>query len=117
MAIKFILIFSIIRLFSWSIAACPNRMIHDTSKTFCYQSFTDPTSWITADHNCNRLGGHLASVDSTFLNTILNGAAQENMNPAESFWLGSTTMFIAGQWSWSDGSNSSITNWVPGTVV
>ena len=96
---------------------CPSGQIHGTNSNFCYQSFSSPVSWLSADYQCQKIGGRLATIDNTFLNQILYGSGETSFGNNGSFWFGSTTMFVSGQWLWADGSNSTFTNWAPSREI
>jgi hypothetical protein len=111
-----LLIFIFASIFYGSLS-CPSGMIQGTSSNQCYQLIKTPASWLTAEYNCMNLGGHLATVDSAFVNTILNGAGQAEFTDPGSFWLGKTTQFLPGQWVWVDRSNATYSNWANGNIL
>jgi hypothetical protein len=63
-------------------------------------------TWLSAETECVRQGGHLASIDSSYINYILQG------NGVSTYWVGASSLY--GKFRWSDGNNISYTNWNSG---
>lgn len=81
----------------------------------CYEPFSKPSTWYQGEKTCALNGGHLASVTSTIMNSFLAGLGDFPFNHTE-FWLGGTTNFLGGSWSWSDFQNFTYQNWALGKI-
>uniref|UniRef100_A0A914BUB0 C-type lectin domain-containing protein n=1 Tax=Acrobeloides nanus TaxID=290746 RepID=A0A914BUB0_9BILA len=79
-------------------------------KNLCYETFTEATTWYQAEEKCYKSGGHLASASDSFTNTFLSGLADGSFN-GKNYWLGGTTNYLGGTWTWSDYSNFTYTYW------
>ena len=72
-----------------------------------YTYHTSHKSWTQAEAECQREGGHLASVLSEEVNEKV-----KNESRTRFFWLGGRKEFK--KWSWSDGSDWTFTKWEKG---
>nr|AAI50375.1 Zgc:171670 protein [Danio rerio] len=76
----------------------------------CFRFFSRSVNWVTAERNCQSLGGNLASVhdqvENDFLLTLVPGSTR--------CWIGGHDGEQDGQWLWSDGSVYGYTNWCSG---
>jgi hypothetical protein len=63
-------------------------------------------TWLHAEYYCNQQGGHLASVQDSYTNKYI----VQQLGGYPSVWLGGTTIYVDGQWSWSDLKNFNFTN-------
>jgi hypothetical protein len=82
----------------------------------CYQPFKIKTTWYQGESTCVSNGGHLSSVKDAFANSYLTGLANFPFNHTQ-FWLGGTTNFLGGNWSWTDFTSFVYNNWVNGTFT
>ena len=75
----------------------------------CYRLFESKLSWHDAEKNCQREGGHLASIHSKeendFVSKLVSPVAREEA------WIGGSDLTSEGSWVWNDGSSFSWTNW------
>lgn len=75
----------------------------------CYKYFSQSATWITAEKNCQTLGGNLASVHSKPENDFLLSLVP---SASTTFWVGADDGVQEGQWLWSDGTVSNdYINW------
>ncbi|XP_077057538.1 ladderlectin-like [Siphateles boraxobius] len=76
----------------------------------CYKYFSQSVTWITAERNCQSLGGNLASVhdqpENDFLLSLLPSSTRT--------WVGAHDGEQDGEWLWSDGTVYDYTNWCSG---
>lgn len=90
------------------LAQCPLNWVSDrTNQDICYYAHTESATWLSAEMDCVRNGGHLVTASSGFVSSQL-----QNLG-LSSFWLGGTNQYN-GDYSWVDGSNSTYSNWAPG---
>ena len=69
--------------------------------------------WAEAEAECQKYGGHLASVTSKEVNEVLERLAKPQAGIPQQVWLGGKKGF--GNWTWSDGSHwGEFTKWSPG---
>lgn len=116
---------ALLLLVSSTFAACPMGTIYDSSfnKYFCpiltifspfrcYKYVPQAVNFLTAEKNCEILGGTLVSVLNSFENSYISEiAAASSSSP--SFWIG-LNLLVASQWTWTNGNNGSFLNWAPG---
>ncbi|GLV32032.1 lectin-24A [Carabus blaptoides fortunei] len=72
--------------------------------------------WLQAELECNRRGGHLASIrteqaQSIIDQLLMNSAGYRDQN---AYWLGASDKTYEGDFRWTDGLPFSYTNWFPG---
>lgn len=102
-------------LFTYSLGACPSGTISGLNG-YCYQGYSAPSTWYQAEATCEQSGnggGHLASVKNGFTNADIASLFDNQFNSSD-FWLGGTTNFLDGNWSWTDFTPFTYTNWEPG---
>lgn len=89
---------------------CPNGTF-DSEFNKCYKEYQDEKTWAQAELTCVKNGGHLVSITSAIENYVLVNDFISILN--DHYWIGGTSnrnnTFI-----WSDHSNFTYTNWVPG---
>ncbi|XP_042609980.1 galactose-specific lectin nattectin-like, partial [Cyprinus carpio] len=71
-------------------------------------SFSQSTSWITAERNCIEEHANLASVHNELENNFLIGLLPSTTTRC---WLGVQDAVEEGQWLWSDGTPYDYSNW------
>ena len=76
-----------------------------------YKMYPGRLSWHQAKIACERLGGHLAIVQSRAENGFLTALARQG--GAEDVWLGATDEEVEGSWRWVNGSAMSFNAWDP----
>ena len=69
---------------------------------------------MAAEETCVRNGGHLASISNVFQNAFLLTEVQSLLINIDGAWIGGNTIITTGNWSWSDNSSFSYTNWEKG---
>ncbi|NP_001153806.1 uncharacterized protein isoform X1 [Danio rerio] len=97
-------------LFCMGIAAerrCPRQWRRSGSR--CFRLFSTSVNWATAEKNCQRLGGNLASV----LNDVENDFLLSLIPNSKRFFIGGYNVDEQ-NWFWSDGSPFGYTNWCSG---
>ncbi|XP_067307774.1 galactose-specific lectin nattectin-like [Pseudorasbora parva] len=87
---------------------CPYGWTHFGLR--CYKYFSQSTNWITAETNCQGLGGNLASVQHKLENDFLLSLLPSSTRS----WLGAHDGVKEGQWLWSDGTAFLYSNWCSG---
>jgi len=86
-------------------ASYKNNIIEFDGHKYCY--FSNSLSWNNAEKFCEKIGGHLVSVNSAeeqdFVQEIASTVNKDNL------WLGG---YLDGDtWKWTDGSEFSYSNW------
>lgn len=76
----------------------------------CYVFDDAMRNWTHAEEECQRVGGHLASVHDPAVNAYLQTYGRLYLYPL--YWLGGQK--TNGKWSWTDGSQWNYTNWARG---
>lgn len=92
---------------------CPEGFIDSFDGSRCYKTIATPASWFDAEKQCSSLGGHLTSVKNTFTNNYLRGIAEAAFGTDTTFWIGAIKWPAPINWTWSDYSDMSYTNWAP----
>jgi len=76
-----------------------------------YEVIDNSTTWTEAKDDCEKRGGHLATISSKeeqiFIRDLL--VKQNNKN---FYWIGG--YYEKGKWQWVTGENFKFTNWIPG---
>uniref|UniRef100_A0AC34FTP9 C-type lectin domain-containing protein n=1 Tax=Panagrolaimus sp. ES5 TaxID=591445 RepID=A0AC34FTP9_9BILA len=92
-------------------ASCPNGSIE--WQTNCYFFQSNQSAFVVAEETCNSLGGHLASIHDGFTNSLIaqNAGLKFHESTVIDFWIGGSDLISPGNWSWTDGSNFTFTNW------
>uniref|UniRef100_A0A914DUK5 C-type lectin domain-containing protein n=1 Tax=Acrobeloides nanus TaxID=290746 RepID=A0A914DUK5_9BILA len=92
--------------------SCPSGSINYPSTNSCFKFVTKPSYFFEADEACLSIGGHLASVESGFADGFIQGQAEIFFaNTSSTYWIGGSTMYLPGNWSWTDGTKFGYTNW------
>lgn len=73
-----------------------------------YKVFYENTTWHDARRRCERMGGHLAIVESKAEDEFLASISRSHV------WIGATDEEEEGQWRWIDGSSLEYSNWDDG---
>lgn len=77
-----------------------------------YKAFDTRLSWHEAKRECERMGGHLAFIETPQENAFVTRlAAQAKLNVV---WLGATDSTEEGTWLWDDEEAIRYTNWEQG---
>jgi regenerating islet-derived protein 4 len=114
---KLILPFIVFLIFDFT-SSCPSGSVSYAPSNSCFKFVTKPAYFFEADEVCVSFGGHLASVESAFVDGFIQGQAEIFFtNVSTSFWLGGSTLAIPGNWSWTDGSTFGYTNWANGKFI
>ncbi|XP_056303014.1 ladderlectin-like isoform X1 [Danio aesculapii] len=87
---------------------CPRDWRKSGSR--CFKFFSRSVNWVTAERNCQSLGGNLASVHNQVENDLLLSLVPGSTR----CWIGGHDGEQNGQWLWSDGSSFGYTNWCSG---
>jgi pimeloyl-ACP methyl ester carboxylesterase len=74
-----------------------------------YYKLTEPMSWLRAEDQANKWGGHLVTINNWAEESWLR--SQFGMD--EFFWIGFTDIFAEGNWQWISGEPVTYTNWWP----
>ena len=91
----------------------PLRKEQSASAEKIYTFHTTEMKWTGAEAECQKDGGHLASVTSKEVNEVLERLAKPQAGIPQQVWLGGKKGF--GNWTWSDGSHwGEFTKWSPG---
>ncbi|KAH7702254.1 macrophage mannose receptor 1-like protein, partial [Aphelenchoides avenae] len=88
-----------------SASTCPWYTSYYEPDGACYAFFKSLSNWTYAEQQCQRVGGHLASVHDSDANTFM----QKYSDAYPLHWLGGRK--VDGVWSWTDGSPWDCTNW------
>jgi hypothetical protein len=80
----------------------------------CYFFQTNSSAFLVAEKMCNNLGGHLASIHDEFANNFIAQYAGLYFQDNTSFWIGGSDMMTPNNWTWTDGSVFSFTQWQKG---
>ncbi|NP_001188329.1 lectin isoform X1 [Danio rerio] len=76
----------------------------------CFRYFSVPVNWVTAERNCQLLGGNLVSVQNGMENDFLLSLIPNS----ERFFIGGYDGEDEENWFWSEGSSFGYTNWCSG---
>ena len=91
----------------------PLRKEQSASAEKIYTFHKTEMKWTEAEAECQKSGGHLASVTSKEVNEVLERLAKPQAGIPQQVWLGGKKGF--GNWTWSDGSPwGEFTKWSPG---
>jgi hypothetical protein len=99
-------------------ARCPSGAVQGLNDGDCYMYRTSSdSSWYSAEEDCASQLGHLASVQNAFQNVFLPRQACSTCSSSGStdYWIGASKGALGGtDWTWSDGTKFSYTNWAKG---
>ena len=94
-----------------------------SNRTYCYvfeefsQSNLRGVSWETARIRCQSLGGDLLSIQSKEEQDLMDHLVTTDTTSGwRYYWIGLIGLKREGRFFWSDGSNSSFSNWYNGKV-
>nr|XP_034958129.1 dromaiocalcin-1-like [Zootoca vivipara] len=92
-------------------AECPKNWLSFQGK--CYGYFHREVSWQNAENECQRQGGHLASIlDRKEHNAVARFLQQaQRWDDDEDVWFGLSIPDRSKSWAWADGSPMSYTAW------
>jgi len=102
---------------------CPScKTGYEMYQGFCYKIVNVLLTWNEAENGCVQEGGHLASVHSIVENNFIRGlvlAQPADPTPdgciqAPWLWIGFNDPLHNLNYTWSDGTNVTLTNWYPG---
>ena len=94
---------------------CPSGSVQSLNGN-CYQLVFTPRTWYQAESDCVANGGHLASITNAFTNSYLLQLGDKFFN-SNDYWIGGTSNFLGGNWSWSDYKPFGYINWVFGKDI
>ena len=80
---------------------------HGTKK--CYKVFRTSLSWFSSRYECQKYNANLANIVNHGENAFISSLAGAS---SAGFWIGGQK--LGGQWTWSDGTGWSYTNWSAG---
>ncbi|XP_058443100.1 uncharacterized protein LOC131425318 isoform X3 [Malaya genurostris] len=89
------------------------------SSQFCIAAFeSESLSWHEAEQECNRLGGHLASIRSVAEQKLIDQLLLKSPNYEDrnAYWIGASDRTLEGDFRWSDNLPFTYSNWFPGWV-
>lgn len=90
-------------------ARCGIGLIQGPASSDCYKFVSATDSWYSAEWQCGKLGGHLASVGSAFASTFLKSEVPSWCSG--DYWLGGSNDDRTATWAWTDGTLFSYKNW------
>ena len=76
-----------------------------------YAVLPAPCNWETANKKCERLGGHLAFVETEAENKFLTNLLEASNIPSKAAWLGGTDEENEGDWLWLNGKPITTSFW------
>ena len=89
---------------------CPGQVFGGS----CYEFFSQVANWSAAELRCVAWGGHLASVESSAEDELLEGWPEvlgDTAAGVSGIWLGGTDAADDGEFVWSDGSPMAFEGW------
>merc|ERR1719342_1379824 len=102
---------------SMSPNGCPPGWVNAVEGCF-YLHFTEATTWMEAQLDCERLGGYLAEPKTAEQTLLLTSLAflEEPIVGVHSWWIGLTDRGHEGRWVWQHSvSDADFTFWAPGS--
>jgi len=92
-----------------TMAECPEAW--SRFQDSCYWVYEELSTWVGAKEVCQEMvpGAHLAFANSQKENSYIVSLNSSNSNTQ--LWLGGTDSAIEGNWTWTDGSTFTFTNW------
>ncbi|XP_055525442.1 uncharacterized protein LOC129718573 isoform X3 [Wyeomyia smithii] len=89
------------------------------SSQFCLAAFESrQLKWFEAEQECNRLGGHLASIRSVSDQKLIDQLLLKSPSYKDdnAYWVGASDRTLEGDFRWSDNLPFLYSNWFPGWV-
>ncbi|MFX0123420.1 MAG: C-type lectin domain-containing protein [Candidatus Hodarchaeota archaeon] len=71
-----------------------------------YQLINLEKTWLEANKDCERRGGHLVTISSEEENNFVS-----NLAGSQNIWIGLTDEIHEGSWQWVNGESLTYTNW------
>src|SRR6185437_6727869 len=96
---------------------CPTGSIQGLDSNTCYRFISDKLNWYDAERACITYGGHLTSISSSLENSFVSNKAGSIFNNGQNFWLGSNNFLVRFNWTWSDVTTFTYTNWAKGNFL
>lgn len=113
---KALLVLFTTTLFVHTKADCPVGYVSlpGSNNGMCYKAVFTYSTWFNAEQTCFNSNGHLASVDSAFLNMWITSLVKNSTLGATEYWLGGYWNKFDSKWAWADFNNVTYDNWQPG---
>lgn len=92
-----------------SASSCPLGYLYSSVNQRCYTTTIESYNWTNARDRCLELGGVLATITSSELNSFIRSSYN-----ASNLWLGYNDQSSEGTFVWESGEISSYTNWLSG---
>uniref|UniRef100_A0A3B5LD70 C-type lectin domain-containing protein n=1 Tax=Xiphophorus couchianus TaxID=32473 RepID=A0A3B5LD70_9TELE len=80
----------------------------------CFKYVPSRMTWAKAERNCISMGGNLASVHSSEDYYDIQSLIRRVTHELKETWIGGSDAAEEGNWSWTDGTLMTFTNWCPG---
>ncbi|XP_039440556.1 uncharacterized protein LOC120421415 isoform X3 [Culex pipiens pallens] len=90
-----------------------------SGQQFCVAPFENrPLSWLGAEGECNRRGGHLASIRSVADQKLVDQMLLKSPGYREgnAYWIGASDRVLEGDFRWTDNFPFTYSNWFPGWI-
>uniref|UniRef100_A0A914DWB2 C-type lectin domain-containing protein n=1 Tax=Acrobeloides nanus TaxID=290746 RepID=A0A914DWB2_9BILA len=73
-------------------------------------------AFVNAEETCRSFDGHLVSISDAFTNGFLMDQASSflALSSENQYWIGASTIFVPGTWTWTDSTQFGYTNWAKG---
>ena len=78
-----------------------------------YELFNTKMSWKDAYQFCEKMGGHLVTINSKDEDEVIT-ELQKTYSPYDRMWLGATDEYSEGTWKWITGDSIGYKNWADG---
>ena len=95
------------------LTSCPDPWEEMANR--CYLWSEEKLSWEDAEHFCNNLEGHLASVTDEKIHKYLRSKVNID-DGLDDIWVGGSDQEEKRVWTWTDGSPWNFTRWATGPV-
>uniref|UniRef100_A0AC34GDD5 C-type lectin domain-containing protein n=1 Tax=Panagrolaimus sp. ES5 TaxID=591445 RepID=A0AC34GDD5_9BILA len=97
--------------------SCPENSQEWESK--CYFFVSNTSKFLNAEIHCRSLGGHLASISDAFTNAFIaqQSGKQLQGSGTSDAWLGGTSLIDSTNWTWTDNSPFTFTNWANSSAI
>ncbi len=93
-------------------ATCRTGYDYYQQDKFCYKFYSDCKTWSEARQVCRQDGGDLINLNGRNLN-FFKDLARSKAGVCESVWVGTTDIYMEGQWNWLNGEGISSIFWQP----